>query len=91
MHGRCPYCRAEVVSRERRPDGNDTCAQGHCYPSRLTVPPDAPVEVSNLGPGVIHITCQADRITLTKDGQTVTVDADHFDTFAANVRAGGGA
>lgn len=90
-YGTCPFCGSDIAARERSPDGDDVCAgpKRHKYPHRLTVPPDSPA--SALGPGVMHITCQADRITLTKDGQTVQVDADHFDTFAANVRAGGGA
>ena len=30
----CPICMAKGVKRERRPDGNDTCENGHTYPSR---------------------------------------------------------
>lgn len=37
-YGYCPDCGAAVVARERRPDGNDTCANGCTYPSRLSVP-----------------------------------------------------
>lgn|GEM_PF-5456159 len=33
MYGKCPECGADGVSRERRPNGNDTCANGHVYPS----------------------------------------------------------
>jgi ssDNA-binding Zn-finger/Zn-ribbon topoisomerase 1 len=33
-YGKCPECGAPGVSRERRPGGNDTCANGHTYPSR---------------------------------------------------------
>lgn len=33
----CPVCGSFGVSRERRPNGNDKCAQGHVYPSRLAV------------------------------------------------------
>lgn len=36
-YGYCPRCQAPGVSRERRPDGNDRCAKGHVYPSRLAV------------------------------------------------------
>ena len=35
-YGACPYCTARVVSRERRPNGNDKCGNGHVYPSRLS-------------------------------------------------------
>lgn len=33
-YGFCPHCAGKAVSRERRPDGNDTCVNGHVYPSR---------------------------------------------------------
>lgn len=35
-YGFCPMprCNAPGVTRERRPNGNDTCANGHTYPSR---------------------------------------------------------
>jgi cytidyltransferase-like protein len=29
----CPICGEEGVQRERRPNGNDTCKNGHVYPS----------------------------------------------------------
>lgn len=32
-YGHCPECGAIGIIRERRPDGNDTCARGHQYPS----------------------------------------------------------
>lgn len=38
-YGTCPLCGSSVVSRERRPNGNDTCAKGHTYPSAHTVKP----------------------------------------------------
>ena len=33
-YGYCPRCGRPGVSRERRPDGNDRCEDGHTYPSR---------------------------------------------------------
>lgn len=33
-YGYCPICGAKGIQRERRPDGNDKCANGHTYPSR---------------------------------------------------------
>lgn len=36
-HGRCPHCGAKCVKRERRPGGNDTCENGHVYPSSAAV------------------------------------------------------
>ncbi len=35
-YGYCPTCSDIVLRRERRPDGNDTCKNGHVYPSRLS-------------------------------------------------------
>jgi hypothetical protein len=36
-YGRCPHCGAMVMERERRPDGNDTCQEGHVFPSASTL------------------------------------------------------
>lgn len=36
-YGYCPLCGAPGVSRERRPAGNDTCGNGHTYPSRMSL------------------------------------------------------
>lgn len=33
VYGFCPSCGAPGVSRERRPNGNDECQNGHIYPS----------------------------------------------------------
>jgi len=32
-YGKCPICGGAVATRERRPDGNDCCENGHIYPS----------------------------------------------------------
>lgn len=32
-YGRCPVCGEPGKDRERRPNGNDTCPNGHSYPS----------------------------------------------------------
>jgi len=37
-YGYCPVCGAVGVSRERRPDGDDACANGHKYPSARAEP-----------------------------------------------------
>jgi hypothetical protein len=37
-YGTCPHCGAWVVNRERRLDGNDTCENGHVFPSKATIP-----------------------------------------------------
>ena len=33
-YGLCPVCGGAGLSRERRPNGNDKCVNGHVYPSR---------------------------------------------------------
>jgi len=33
IYGYCPICGAEGDTRERRPNGNDTCKNGHTYPT----------------------------------------------------------
>lgn len=33
VYGHCPTCGAPGITRERRPNGNDKCANGHTYPS----------------------------------------------------------
>jgi len=39
VYGYCPECGAKGVMRERRPNGNDKCANGHTYPSSKSTPP----------------------------------------------------
>ena len=39
VYGYCPQCGAKGVMRERRPNGNDKCANGHTYPSSKSTPP----------------------------------------------------
>ena len=42
VYGHCPVCGAKGVTRERRPDGDDRCANGHTYKSiHATTPPAA--------------------------------------------------
>lgn len=36
-YGKCPRCGAWGESRERRPNGNDTCENGHVYPSAQSI------------------------------------------------------
>jgi hypothetical protein len=43
VYGYCPECGEKGVQRERRPNGNDKCANGHTYPSSKAAQP-APVQ-----------------------------------------------
>lgn len=36
-YGLCPHCGAEIVKRERRINGNDTCKSGHVFPSASSI------------------------------------------------------
>lgn len=38
VYGYCPVCGAPGYSREKRPGGNDTCVNGHKYPSSSAKP-----------------------------------------------------
>jgi hypothetical protein len=38
VYGYCPRCGAPGVMRERRPNGNDRCEEGHTYPSAQALP-----------------------------------------------------
>lgn len=37
VYGYCPECGAKGIARERRPNGNDKCANGHTYPTALAL------------------------------------------------------
>ena len=39
VYGYCPECGAKGVMRERRPNGNDKCANGNTYPSNTSPQP----------------------------------------------------
>ena len=40
VYGHCPVCGAKGITRERRPGGDDRCANGHTYKSiHATTPP----------------------------------------------------
>jgi len=39
VYGYCPECGAKGVQRERRPNGNDKCANGHTYSSSKAAQP----------------------------------------------------
>lgn len=43
--GYCPTCHAKGVKREKRPNGNDICANGHSYPSRNAIPEEEIIKV----------------------------------------------
>jgi hypothetical protein len=42
-YGRCPHCGASCRVRERRLGGNDTCYNGHVYPSSAAISQASPV------------------------------------------------
>ena len=35
--GYCPHCQGEIVKREKCHNGNDTCKNGHVYPTKHTL------------------------------------------------------
>jgi hypothetical protein len=36
-YGLCPICKSPSVGRERRPNGNDICTNGHTFPSSKVI------------------------------------------------------
>lgn len=48
-YGYCPYCSAAGTTRERRPNGNDGCENGHTYPSNTAVPDADKLEAAYKG------------------------------------------
>ena len=43
-YGLCPICGGHGINRERRPNGNDKCENGHTYLSKEAIPPLEPVD-----------------------------------------------
>jgi hypothetical protein len=43
-YGHCPKCHALGATRERRPNGDDTCVNGHKYPSAKALHDAEPVK-----------------------------------------------
>lgn len=67
-YGFCPTCGCHGKTRERRPNGNDTCALGHVYPSAKAVKErrhDLPTLVRNLLARFEHSYDVANRTTTT--------------------------
>lgn len=56
MYGFCPQCGAPGKTRERRINGNDTCMNGHVYPSkdRLSSPFVPPRRLIDINGDVIN-------------------------------------
>jgi hypothetical protein len=46
LYGFCPQCGAKGKKRERRPNGDDTCENGHVYPSLKAA--DLPYEAKQI-------------------------------------------
>ena len=63
-YGYCPECGEKGVMRERRPNGNDKCANGHTYPSSKSAPPQ---------PEQLHASEDVSiGVDVTEDGAHVT-------------------
>jgi len=60
-YGYCPQCGARGKARERRPNGNDICVEGHTYPSAqaLVAPP-----LKNV---TEHKFSKGDKVLITSD------------------------
>lgn len=60
-YGYCPICMAPGKTRERRVNGNDTCENGHTYPSKHSR--EEPVSEGNRGEVKFCPTCEGLRMT----------------------------
>lgn len=60
-YGYCPVCMAPGKTRERRINGNDTCENGHVYPSKHNK--SEPISEINRGEVKYCPTCEAERMT----------------------------
>jgi hypothetical protein len=55
-YGYCPICHAKGLSRERRPNGNDKCINGHTYPSSSSMLEASPqVDAEIVGYRIVHM------------------------------------
>lgn len=59
-YGRCPTCGAPGCNRERRPNGDDHCTNGHKYPSRDAVAAPATPAVGEDAGADCECTCAAE-------------------------------
>ena len=46
-HGWCPRCGARIIQRERRMNGNDTCANGCRFPSKEALKERPPIKAGD--------------------------------------------
>lgn len=87
-YGNCPKCGAMGAGRERRPNGNDECENGHIYPSANAVMGPTTYELNRR----YEFTATADSVFPVVEGAIVCVwysdgayghnaDANHFDWF----------
>ena len=63
--GYCPVCGDDGYTRERRPGGNDRCANGHSYPTHLRYihpPTQAQMDAYKLGGFTRPLTTDPDRV-----------------------------
>ena len=79
-YGYCPICGAKGEMRERRMDGNDTCANGHNYKSSKAVQQAAPskgaVELPQLPEGKCVVRGPASAFNNPESGSLVDFDCE---------------
>jgi hypothetical protein len=77
VYGYCPKCEAKGVMRERRPNGNDKCANGHIYPSsKATTPPQRTEQEMVMWP------CLIDTADFSKGTVTVVMQCEDYKVSA---------
>ena len=66
VYGYCPICGAPGQKREKRPNGNDICAEGHKYPSRSASPRCDRDDITRLVDAIVSGTRQGERARAAK-------------------------
>ena len=96
-YGKCPQCGTDSISRERRPNGNDKCANGHTYPSANAIQshsggealsqPNEPVAEVGFNNDVVWIVEDADNCNIPKCGTKLFLAPPNLEAKIAELEA----
>lgn len=71
-YGLCPECKAPGKARERRPNGNDICANGHSYPSKNAIERDARFSTIQYEAGLYQVVVDDIKRAIVIQGNNLT-------------------
>jgi len=83
-YGFCPECGVRGYYRERRPNGNDKCLNGHTYPSAKAVPSRFIQKEPDTHPPVISETSGGADITQADIAQLLFSDQEFIDAICGH-------